>query len=408
MLLNNKYSRSNALMALSLILLVGFLSYWLYAEYLSFEEHRKVKEQRGFLLEFINELPERPVGLMGDDSFPNSVDSFMLTINMSDSLYTTNNQKSFFKTALTNSKTEFLRFDSVSVTSEFDTDRYQNLHGFLGSNKKNQLGLLEIMNGIKLQILFSLILLSIVGFAFRSIWINLKREKALSNLRNDFISNITHELKTPISTVNVALEAIQSFDVSQDPQKTKEYLAISRSELNRLGMLVDKTLNISLFEQGKYRYEKTAFNLRDLIEEILKTLSIQFDKNNTQTNLTITGDDFDIVADKTHLTNVIHNLIENAMKYGERPCKIDIHLSNEGEALKLKITDNGPGIPEEYRHKIFDKFFRVPSGDKHNVKGHGLGLSYVKQVIQSHGGSIALAESSSKGSSFVIQLNQQA
>lgn len=252
------------------------------------------------------------------------------------------------------------------------------------------------------QIGFSVFLMVMVLTAFYMLARSLIREKQLAELRNDFIANMTHELKTPVSTVSVALEALSSFNAKDNPELTKEYLDISRSELSRLDMLVDKALNISLFEKGKIVLDKEVCDLSTMVSEIHKRLSFQNDADSPHVEFETSGNMFSIMGDKVHLTNIIHNLVENGIKYSEDKAWIKLGLREAGDHVLLTVEDKGLGIDEDYKDKIFDKFFRVPQGDRHNVKGYGLGLSYVKQIVGDHGATIDLETKLGEGTKFII------
>jgi two-component system phosphate regulon sensor histidine kinase PhoR len=223
-------------------------------------------------------------------------------------------------------------------------------------------------------------------------------------IKNDFISNVTHELKTPVATVSVALEALKNFNALDDPQKTKEYLDIAQRELNRLTLMTDKILKTSVYEgQGiKIKYETIQFD--DLIDEILSSMKLVFDKKQTQVRFEKIGSEFTMQGSLEHLTNVMYNLIDNALKYGREESSLKIELESLPGELLLKVRDSGMGIPQEYQKKIFEKFFRVPSGDVHNIKGYGLGLSYVSSVIEGHDGKITVESTPGVGSCFIIRL----
>lgn len=253
------------------------------------------------------------------------------------------------------------------------------------------------------EILFSIFLVALTGFSFGLIYRNLQKQKRLTELKNDFISNVTHELKTPIATVSVAIEALSNFNVLQNPEQTKEYLNISKNELNRLSMLVDKVLKMSIFEQKELELKLESINFKILLEGVLSSMKIQFEKFGAAVNYDCHGDDFMLKGDSIHLTNVVYNLLDNALKYSPEP-QIEILLSSDKNEVKLSIKDNGVGIAEAYQQKVFEKFFRVPTGDVHNIKGYGLGLSYVAKVIEKHHGQIVLNSQSNKGSEFIIRL----
>ena len=253
------------------------------------------------------------------------------------------------------------------------------------------------------QVFFSMLLLGITTLAFWLVYRSLRQQERLTALKNDFISNITHELKTPIATVSVAIEAMQNFNALQKPELTKEYLDISKNELSRLSMLVDKVLKLSVFEQQEPELQKELIDLAALVAQVLDSMRLQFEKIGAKITFNTDGSENAIVeADKTHLTSVIYNLLDNALKYNGK--NININLQEQFNTLQLNIEDDGCGIAPEYKDKIFDKFFRVPTGDIHNVKGYGLGLSYVSSVLRQHGGRIEVQSVLEKGSIFSVFL----
>lgn len=254
------------------------------------------------------------------------------------------------------------------------------------------------------QIVGSLLLLSFVIATFISLYKNLLQQRELANMKNEFISNITHELKTPIATVNVAIEALRNFGGISNPEKTKEYLDISALELQRLSLLVDKVLKLSMFEKKEVELNKEIFNIKVLTEEVINTMKLQFEKQQIQIELTTVGEQFSINADKLHITSVVYNLLDNALKYSNNNGLVKVYIQQNNEILQLHVTDNGIGIASEYQSKVFDKFFRVPTGNVHNTKGYGLGLSYVAHIIQKHKGTITVQSELGKGSCFTVTI----
>ncbi len=257
------------------------------------------------------------------------------------------------------------------------------------------------------QILISLLLITITILSFVFIYRALLQQQRLAAMKNEFISNITHELKTPIATVSVAIEALKNFGASQSAEKTKEYLDISASELQRLSLLVDKVLKLSMFENKAIELNKEWFDIQLLVDEVVKTMKLQFEKHHAKVNTITEGDRFLIFADKLHITSVVYNLLDNALKYSKENPVIDIQITSLPQHIFFSITDNGIGIPAAYTDKVFDKFFRVPAGNVHNTKGYGLGLSYVAQVVEKHSGTITVQSDLGKGSTFKVQLPQQ-
>lgn len=264
-----------------------------------------------------------------------------------------------------------------------------------------------LLRRIAQPILFSLLLLGITILAFVLLYKNLLKQRRLAELKNEFISNITHELKTPIATVGVAIEALKSFSVMDDPVRSKEYLDISQHELQRLGLLVDKVLKLSMFENQGIELKYETVNLRGLVTEVLESLKLQLEKSKAELTVQYEGET-ELKGDRLHLLSVLFNLLDNAIKYSREHPVISIDLKGDENKVLLLIKDNGIGIAPEYQEKVFEKFFRVPHGDTHNAKGYGLGLSYVAQVIKKHKGTIAVTSEPGKGTLFTISLPKNA
>src|SRR4030095_7754187 len=262
-----------------------------------------------------------------------------------------------------------------------------------------------LVERITLPILFSIFLVGVTALSFLLLYRNLLRQQRLAELKNEFISNITHELKTPISTVAVAIEALKNFNAMQNPERTKEYLDISANELQRLSLLVDKVLKLSMFEKKEVALKKETFDLEELINEVLSIMKLQFEKQNAAVSVKTEGNNFMIEADRLHITSVLYNLLDNALKYSNDVPVIEVRLSElPRDIIELKVTDNGIGIAKEFQRKIFDKFFRVPMGDRHNIKGYGLGLSYVSEIVRRHMGYIKVDSEQGKGTTFTVKL----
>jgi len=260
-----------------------------------------------------------------------------------------------------------------------------------------------IFKRIAVPILFSVFLIAFTALSFSLLYRNLLRQNRLSNIKNEFISNITHELKTPIATVSVAIEALRSFNADLDTKRTKEYLDISANELQRLSLLVDKVLKLSMFEKKEIELQYELLDMKDLVQEVTSSLRLQFEKHNAQVNVTSDGDT-SLEGDRLHLVSVIFNLLDNAIKYSDTAPKINIAMHGDDKKVSLVIEDSGIGIPEEYKGRIFEKFFRVPTGNLHNAKGYGLGLSYVSHVVSRHKGTIDVESIPGDGSKFIISL----
>lgn len=238
------------------------------------------------------------------------------------------------------------------------------------------------------ELLFALVLLVVTAAAFIIAYRSLMAQIKLSHMKDDFISNMSHELKTPIATVKVALEALGNFNAIDNPQLGREYLGMATSEMNRLELLATRVLNTTLLENGKIYLQRETCDLKELVHEAIQSMQIKLDQHEARVTLEAMGGSYIIAADKLHLQGVIVNLLDNSIKYAQGQASIHISLTEANGTVQLAVSDNGPGIPEEYREKVFEKFFRVPTGNRHNTKGYGLGLSYAAQVMRQHNGRI--------------------
>ena len=252
-------------------------------------------------------------------------------------------------------------------------------------------------------ILFSLFLVGVTVVSFLLLYRNLQRQRKLTQIKNEFISNITHELKTPIATVGVAIEALRNFNAINDPQRTKEYLDISQNELQRLSLLVDKVLKLSMFEKKEIELKYELLDLKGVVDEVVSSMRLQIEKHHAVVSTTVEGDTH-LQGDRLHLLSVVFNLLDNALKYGNGNIAIKFDLKEKENEVELSVADNGIGILSEYKEKVFEKFFRVPLGNTHNTKGYGLGLSYVSHVVQRHKGKIEVESQPGLGSKFIITL----
>ena len=249
----------------------------------------------------------------------------------------------------------------------------------------------------------SLLLLVLTTICFIYMLRTILKQKKLSEVKNDFINNMTHELKTPIATVYAAVEAMQNFNALNDQRKTQTYLDISKQELQRLSDLVEKVLHIAAEEKEEIELFREETDLHEVIDSIITNHQLKTNRPVQFRYDNLVGDRL-VDVDRTHLSNAISNLVDNAIKYsGEHPV-VNIRSSIENGTLIIRVKDNGIGIPKSYQESIFDTFFRVPTGNLHNVKGFGLGLSYVKKIMELHGGSITVHSEPEKGSEFIMMI----
>lgn len=260
-----------------------------------------------------------------------------------------------------------------------------------------------LLKRILLPVIFSILLLGITIAAFVVMYKSLQRQKKQAEEKNEFISNITHELKTPIATAGVAIEALKNFNAIDDLARTAEYLDISKNELSRLDLLVDKVLTLSKFESHELALKFERVDMAMLAEEVVASLKLPLQKLDAVVTLHKHGDTC-VMGDKINLLSVLFNLVDNAIKYSNKKPVIKIDVNEIDNKVNILVADNGIGIAPAYREKVFEKFFRVPHGDTHNAKGYGLGLSFVAQVIQKHNGKISMESSPGNGTTVKISL----
>ena len=248
------------------------------------------------------------------------------------------------------------------------------------------------------------VLILVIMFLFSYSISTIYRQKKLSEIKNDFINNMTHELKTPISTISLACEALNDPDMKSGEKQMKTFVGMINEENKRLGVLVENVLRTAIFEQGEMHLKMDKINLHDIIKGVIRNIAIQVKKNNGTIATHLEANDPIVIGDSLHLTNVVYNLIDNAVKYSDENPVVDVSTRDVRDGVYIVFNDNGIGISKENQRKIFDKLFRVPTGNVHNVKGFGLGLSYVKGVVEKHGGTVEVESELKKGSSFTIYL----
>lgn len=261
-----------------------------------------------------------------------------------------------------------------------------------------------IFKGMWVLLTMSSVVISILIFSFYYIMASNLRQKKLSVIKNDFISNMTHEFKTPISTIALASEMLSDSSISQTPEKQQRFLKMIREENKRLSVLVESILQTSILDKGEFKLKLTEIDVHEIINTAINNTQLLISQRKGQVYTSLKAQKFKLPADKVHLTNIIFNLIDNAIKYTHGIPEITISTKNTSEGLMIEIKDNGIGISKENQRKIFDKFYRVPTGNVHNVKGFGLGLSYVLAVVLKHNGTISVESEQGKGSTFKVHL----
>jgi two-component system phosphate regulon sensor histidine kinase PhoR len=230
------------------------------------------------------------------------------------------------------------------------------------------------------------------------------RQKRLSEIKTDFINNMTHELKTPIATIALSSEMLLRNDFSNDEEKLKRYAGIIHKQNKRLETQVERVLNVAKLDKEHLVLSKELMDIHELLEEAQENINFNQSEQGVKVELNLNAESGAINADPVHITNVIYNLLDNAVKYCEIIPEIKVSTRTDKKGIVIEFTDNGIGMKREELKLIFDKFYRIPTGNLHNVKGFGLGLYYVRLIIQEHGGTIDVKSQVGKGTTFTIWL----
>jgi two-component system phosphate regulon sensor histidine kinase PhoR len=261
----------------------------------------------------------------------------------------------------------------------------------------------EMKASFFVTILLVVIIIIALVFMFRTIL----EQRKLSELKSDFISNMTHEFKTPISTISLACEALGDSDMVDENsrQSISPFVKMIHQENKRLELLVESILHSAVIDKGEIQHNHIELDVKELILGLVENAKFRLQGTNGSITTDFIGDDFNLVADKMHLTNLLANLIENAIKYSKETPEIKLFLERNTKGLQLSVIDKGIGIKKEHLPKIFDKLYRVPTGNVHNVKGFGLGLSYVKSICEEYGWEINVKSQFGEGTTFTVTFN---
>ena len=253
----------------------------------------------------------------------------------------------------------------------------------------------------------SLTLMILIIVALMIMFRTILTQQKLSEMKNDFISNMTHEFKTPISTISLACEAMNDRDMVQhNTANIAPYVKMISDENKRLSLLVERILQSAVMDRGELKLREEKVVLDDLLREITKNAQFRMHNGDGTIQLNLPEEPIEIISDRMHLTNIISNLVDNAIKYSKDSPKIEISLKRENKKLLLSVKDAGIGIKKEHISKIFDKLYRVPTGNVHNVKGFGLGLSYVKAVADIYGWNILVNSKFGEGTEFILIMKE--
>jgi len=285
----------------------------------------------------------------------------------------------------------------VSLTCIYKEDVYFLGVLFPGQDRK-------VLLEMTILIILSMLFLFILSFSFYMVIRLMYKQKKLSEIKSDFINNMTHEFKTPIATISLSSEMLLKSEVNKFPYKTKRYANVIFDENTRLQKQVDQVLQLSVLEKGEFKLKLKEIDLHQVIRKMVEHFSAKAQQKGGMIFTSLEADHHQLKVDKTHISNIIANLIDNALKYTPETPQIELSTRNENDWLIITINDNGIGISTENQKHIFRKLYRVPTGNIHDVKGFGLGLFYVKTMVEAHGGKISVQSEINKGSSFIIAI----
>jgi two-component system phosphate regulon sensor histidine kinase PhoR len=291
--------------------------------------------------------------------------------------------------------------NSLLTASLFPNDILGNsLSLIVNFPDKNQFLIKQVWASLFTSFVFILIIIGTFSYVVYKII----HQKKLADLKNDFINNMTHEFKTPIATVSLASEALLEEKVYSSQETMLRYIGVIQEESKRLGLQVEKVLQLASMDRDNLNLNMKSCSLRALIESALDRARFQVEERDGDISVNLPHDDITILADEMHFSNAIFNLLDNAIKYSKNGPQIDLAVSVNKSKLVIEVRDQGIGLTQEQQKHIFDKFYRVPKGNVHDVKGFGLGLNYVKYIIDGHDGEINVESQLNKGSRFRISI----
>ncbi|MFT4612518.1 MAG: two-component system phosphate regulon sensor histidine kinase PhoR [Glaciecola sp.] len=289
---------------------------------------------------------------------------------------------------------------TIGIPVFLDNENRSNFSLYVDFPERKKYLLSSILSMIFLSVLFT----SIIILAYSSAIYQLIKQRQISQIKTDFINNMTHEFKTPIATINLAIDSIRNPKIIGDQEKVMRYLRMIKDENKRMHAQVENVLRISKLEKNELNISKERVELNDLIEDALTHVELLVEDRNGYVKTHLNAENASVLANDTHFTNVIVNILDNAIKYSDEEPKIDVYTENIGNSILIKISDQGNGMSKQVQKRVFEKFYREHTGNVHNVKGHGLGLAYVKRIVDDHQGHISVESEKGKGSIFTIKL----
>ncbi|WP_298141067.1 HAMP domain-containing sensor histidine kinase [Flavobacterium sp.] len=294
----------------------------------------------------------------------------------------------------------FNKYESYSIPLFIDNEQNTKYQLWVSFPQKKKFLFREIVGITLLSIVFTLIII----IAYANALHQLIKQRQISEIKTDFINNMTHEFKTPIATINLALDAIKNPKVIDDKEKIFRYLQMIRDENKRMHAQVENVLRISKLEKKELDISKESNDIQQIIEDAIDHVNLIIEDRGGKITSHFEAKRTTVLLNDVHFTNVIVNILDNAIKYSPDAPVIDIYTENFKEFILIKVQDRGTGMSKTAQKRIFEKFYREHTGDIHNVKGHGLGLAYVKRIVEDHNGQIFVESEKGKGSTFTIKL----
>jgi len=366
--------------------------------------------------QYINEFMVNAFRNVGDLTASQRIDLAFLDSIISNTLKAEKLQTRY-NYVITDEKHQVVEFPAYTSAykSELDTSQTFNVRLFPGNIFDEELMLHVSFPKINsllfgemwFTLLVSFLLVVLVIFSFGIMYKTIVNQRKLAETKNDFISNMTHEFKTPISTISLACEALSDESMTNTAEGTAPFVSMIHQENTRLSGLVEQILQSALLDKGELKLRKERIELNNLVRSIVGQFKLKLKEQSGQIILHLSDEELIIWGDPIHTSNIITNLIDNAIKYSPEKPYISISTKIKGDLVELQVADNGIGIKNEYLDKIFDKLYRIPTGNVHNVKGFGLGLSYVKAVADRQGWKINVKSKLGEGSTFTLTINKK-
>ncbi len=285
-----------------------------------------------------------------------------------------------------------------------DLPSYQEFEYYFGVRFPTQQSYL--LGSMRLTVTFTAVLFLAVLFFIYSIIVILK-QKRLSEMQKDFINNMTHEFKTPISTIKISSDVLLNNEHIREDDRLSRYAQIIKEQNQRLNRQVEKVLQLAKIERDSFKLKLEQIDLHELLQQIVESVEPRLAETQGRLSTSLQATDAIINADRLHLTNILHNLLDNAIKYCKDRPVVQLSTLNQGNKIQLEISDQGIGIAKEHQQKVFNKFYRVSTGDVHNVKGFGLGLYYIKSICEAHDWKILLDSEPGQGTTISISMKRQ-